>query len=331
MLGDAKVSSNSAVKEGPDAQTTGPSYAVLQVRFEFKRRNGYQIREIFVPAILYLILAYCGFWIDRNVAPARVAISVIPVLITRTLLNSVYATSQLLPYVNVLTLYLNILSYLNILAVCQYALVQRCIQDEKKALLRLKGLAKMRDVIDALVDATETVAPPHAKTPQDPEAPAAVVPGKRIIRARSERFDALLEQKGVNPVAGRAVAELKRIFERADRDASGDIDMIEFCKALRTFGIYDPPESARLALSSMRHAANQDDAAPTVDFDEFVDLLLGYEKHRVADIFPEGELRNFRYLPASLKLDVACRVAFLPFAAVVLAVALSILDAQTAD
>ena len=64
MLGDAKVSSNSAVKEGPpDAQTTGPSYAVLEVRFEFKRRNGYQIREIFVPAILYLILAYCGFWI----------------------------------------------------------------------------------------------------------------------------------------------------------------------------------------------------------------------------------------------------------------------------
>ena len=107
--------------------------------------------------------------------------------------------------------------------------------------------------------------------------------------------------------------------------------MFEFCKALRGFGIYDPPDAARLALSSMRHAANQDDATSTVDFDEFVDLLLGYEKHRVADIFPEGELRNFRYLPASLKLDVACRVAFLPFAAVVLAVALSILDAQTAD
>ena len=264
-------------------------------------------------------------------APARVAISVIPVLITRTLLNSVYATSQLLPYVNVLTLYLNILSYLNILAVCQYALVQRCIQDEKKALLRLKGLAKMRDVIDKLVDATETVAPPHAKTPQDPEAPVAVKPGKGIIRARSERFDALLAQKGVNPVAGRAVAELKRIFERADRDGSGDIDMLEFCKALRGFGIYDPPNAARLALSSMRHAANQDDAAPTVDFDEFVDLLLGYEKHRVADIFPGDELRNFRYLPASLQLDVACRVAFLPFAAVVLAVALSVLDARTAE
>ena len=58
--------------------------------------------------------------------------------------------------------------------------------------------------------------------------------------------------------------------------------------------------------------------------------LAGYEKHRVADIFPEGELGTF-YLPASLKLDVACRVAFLPFAAVVLAVALSVLDAQTAE
>ena len=107
--------------------------------------------------------------------------------------------------------------------------------------------------------------------------------------------------------------------------------MLEFCKALRTFGIYDPPDSARLALSSMRHAANQDDATSTVGFDEFVDLLLGYEKHRVADIFPGDELRNWRHLPASLQLDVACRVAFLPFAAVVLAVALSVLDAQTAD
>ena len=37
----------------------------------------------------------------RTWRAARVAISVIPVLITRTLLNSVYATSQLLPYVNV--------------------------------------------------------------------------------------------------------------------------------------------------------------------------------------------------------------------------------------
>ena len=141
MLGDAKVSSNSAVKEGPDAQTTGPSYAVLQVRFEFKRRNGYQIREIFVPAILYLILAFCGFWIDRNVAPARVAISVIPVLITRTLLSSVYAASSRLPYVTFMTRYLNILSYMNIGAVCQYAMVQWCLQNEKKALLRLKARA----------------------------------------------------------------------------------------------------------------------------------------------------------------------------------------------
>ena len=51
----------------------------------------------------------------------------------------------------------------------------------------------------------------------------------------------------------------------------------------------------------------------------------------LADIFPGDELRNWRHLPASLQLDVACRVAFLPFAAVVLAVALSVLDAQTAD
>jgi len=327
MLGDAKVSSNSAVKEGPDAQQTGPSYAVLEVRFDFKRRNGYQIREIFVPAILYLILAFCGFWIDRNVAPARVAISVIPVLITRTLLSSVYATTSLLPYVTIMTRYLNILSYMNIGAVCQYAAVQWCLQNEKKALLRLKGLKAMRDVIDKLVDATEADAPPRTET-QDPEAPMAV-PGKRISRARSERFDALLAQKGVNPVAGRAVAELKRIFERADRDGSGDIDIPEFCKELRDFGIYDPPDAARLALSSMRYAANQDDAAPTVDFDEFVDLLLGYEKHRVADIFPGDNLRDFRYLPASLQLDVACRVGFLPFAGAFLAVGLSILDAQT--
>ena len=197
----------------------------------------------------------------------------------------------------------------------------------------------MRDIIDKLVDATEADAPPRTET-QDPEAPVQVAPpplrkrrflSKERSQARSDKFDALLSKKGTHPVAGRAVAELKRIFERADRDGSGDIDMLEFCKALRGFGIYDPPDAARLALSSMRHAANQDDASPTVDFDEFVDLLLGYEKHRVADIFPGNELRNYRHLPASLQLDVACRVAFLPFAGVVLAVALSILDAQTAD
>ena len=74
-------------------------------------------------------------------APARVAISVIPVLITRTLLSSVYATTSLLPYVTFMTRYLNILSYMNIGAVCQYAMVQWCLQNEKKALLRLKARA----------------------------------------------------------------------------------------------------------------------------------------------------------------------------------------------
>ena len=258
--GRRQSASNSAVKEGPDAETTGPSFAVLRRFFA----NGYQIRNLRTgdPVPDTGVLWILDIASQRGTG-ARVAIRVIPVLITRTLLNSVY-TSQLLPYVNVLTLYLNILSYLNILACVSTPLFSGASRTRRRR-LRLKGLAKMRDVIDAQWTRRQQLR--RDKTSQDPEAPVAVVPGKRIIRARSERFDALLEQKGVNPVAGRAVAELKRIFERADRR----VRRHRYARVLQSaarFGIYDPPESARLALSSMRHAANQDDAALTVDFDE---------------------------------------------------------------
>lgn len=45
-----------------------------------------------MPSVLFLFVSYMQFWVAPNIAPARAFLAVIPVLIMRTLSNSVYTT-----------------------------------------------------------------------------------------------------------------------------------------------------------------------------------------------------------------------------------------------
>ena len=49
---------------------------------ELERLTAYYGLNVIIPCFVFVVLSYGGFYVNRGVAPARIAISVIPVLIT---------------------------------------------------------------------------------------------------------------------------------------------------------------------------------------------------------------------------------------------------------
>ena len=145
-----------------------------------------------------------------------------------------------------------------------------------------------------------------------------------LARARSARYEALLKTSNPNPVAARVFGEIEQLFAKADRDASGLVSLPEFCAVLTTFGVYDAPEAAGLALANLRYKEGRAQGDANLDVDEFCELLLQYEDVRVSHVFPPGGCATFRFLPTSLQLDVVCRVGFLPAAAAILATSITL-------
>ena len=321
------------VKEGSGS---ADGYEQLKHTFTFHRRHNYYTQEIFIPAFLFILISYTGFWIDRHVAPARVAISVIPVLIMRTLLNSVYASTQSLPYLNTLTSYLTTLQYLGCLTVFEYGAVQYFLESEKRAFLRFDELRKLRDLLPTVAprrDVENDEEPPQLEEGKGPNkvvlpslAPSHLMrrpKGKKTAPCDEQTYERLLDADGKgSPAARKAVEMLHASFTAADLDCDGTVDVAEFAVELRSFGIFEAPKAVRLALSNFRfHHALPDDVE-RITFDHFVSFLLNYQDHRMANIFqPRPSVFFIRSHPTSLQLDLVCRVWFLPLTLALVAVA----------
>ncbi|KAK7232269.1 GABA-A receptor [Aureococcus anophagefferens] len=112
----------------------GVPYSELHQRARFARKHKYYVSEAMFPALFFLVISYCGFWLDRTVAPARVAIAVIPVLIMRTLVNGAFSNIQVISYNTFLTASLHLGEAMCIIAVFEYAVVQYLLAREKRAL-----------------------------------------------------------------------------------------------------------------------------------------------------------------------------------------------------
>ncbi|KAJ8598488.1 hypothetical protein CTAYLR_001347 [Chrysophaeum taylorii] len=118
-------------------------YSRLELEFQLRRHPGYHLAFSMLPAVLFLLVAYNGFFIAREVAPARVSISVIPVLIMRLLLNNVYAQIETVSYQLYLGQFLNICMWITCGCVFEYSLVQQLLQQEKVAAARRTALRIM--------------------------------------------------------------------------------------------------------------------------------------------------------------------------------------------
>eukprot|EP00217_Crustomastix_stigmatica_P004234 CAMPEP_0183800358 /NCGR_PEP_ID=MMETSP0803_2-20130417/24631_1 /TAXON_ID=195967 /ORGANISM="Crustomastix stigmata, Strain CCMP3273" /LENGTH=460 /DNA_ID=CAMNT_0026045069 /DNA_START=51 /DNA_END=1430 /DNA_ORIENTATION=- len=76
---------------------SGTPWSVVRVPLELERRSLYYALSIIVPGVLFNLMAYMSFWMDRKPAPARVAMGLIPMLIT---VNSNNAVRNSLPKIS---------------------------------------------------------------------------------------------------------------------------------------------------------------------------------------------------------------------------------------
>ena len=234
----------------------GVPYSELHQRARFSRKHKYYVSEAMFPALFFLVISYCGFWLDRTVAPARVAIAVIPVLIMRTLVNGAFANIQIISYNTFLTASLHLGEAMCIIAVFEYAFVQYLLAREKRARAAHGRYAASRAPIAACL--------------RDParDAPLAVRAAAARLRGLVEGFagdDGLLDAAGLRRVArslGRApsVGEIAAMVDMARRgattlDVAGAVDFVlaydEVCCAgvAAGRGVVDMPPSEQLDVA----------------------------------------------------------------------------------
>ena len=118
-------------------------YSAVDVAFHIKRKSRYHVIQSILPTWLFLCVGYTGFFINRAVAPARITVAIIPVLIMRLLLNGIFSRLQTVSYRIYLTEFLMIAMFISCGCVFQYGLVQVLLQTEADAIQRRQVLNKM--------------------------------------------------------------------------------------------------------------------------------------------------------------------------------------------
>jgi len=119
-------------------------YSYVLVHLALARLSDSHMTFVFVTCILFAFASFSGLFINRAVAPARVAIAVIPVLIMLNLENNVISNLPPLNYMTWLTSYLLYMKFFCRSAVFEYGLISYLLQVEtaqERKFLAFKHLA----------------------------------------------------------------------------------------------------------------------------------------------------------------------------------------------
>lgn len=152
--------------------------------FVFRRKSRFYLTEVVVPAALFLFVAYIGFFISASVAPARVGVTVIPVLIMRTLLNETYSRMQIISYLTRLTKFLVCAQCLSVLCVLEFGVVSYFLRVEYLRLTHRKHLVTCHRVLLREIEDDDGAADDDAFRDDDPREPAVTIPDGADPRSR---------------------------------------------------------------------------------------------------------------------------------------------------
>ncbi|XP_031562315.1 glycine receptor subunit alphaZ1-like [Actinia tenebrosa] len=98
-------------------------FSELVASFEFRRRLGYSLLQIYAPTFLVVTLSWLSFWISKNAVAARIALGVTTVLTIVTLNGSYRSTVPKVSYIKALDLYLIVSLFFVFGAVLEYIAV----------------------------------------------------------------------------------------------------------------------------------------------------------------------------------------------------------------
>lgn len=330
---------------------------VLELEFHISRRSGYHLLFSMMPGCLFLLTGYCGFFILRTQAPARVTIAIIPVLIMRLLLNRVYDSLESVSYRIYLAQFLNIALYISVSCVAEYSIVQYLLHKEALAAERRTSLKLMAARITQ-VQGEADKAPPEDEKKASGDTPDEVCveiqddDGKQRHRRFSRGFEqAMSDQQSTRrplhqSIRGRLHESAKAFVGGNDDDEDGfepagfnpvftrDLDH------LRTiFDKFDDDASGYIEAQELANVLRY--YGVYVDEAGARDTILNYyySNHmpipknrrkvqlsfdqcvdflvRYDDYAIESHPREFFAFPRSLQLDVICRKTYIPAVTVV--------------
>ncbi|KAH8071748.1 extracellular ligand-gated ion channel [Aureococcus anophagefferens] len=259
-----------------------PGFYEVEIRAEIKSSTRLQCGDR-AAGHLFVIISYVGFFINASVAPARVAITVIPVLIMRTLLSQVSAKLQIISYLTCLSKFLLYCQFLTVFAVLEYGFVQICLLHESRCRDVRTHLNSMKRFIVAdsaedapsLFDKEDASARDVLLVEEGAKAGAEL----RMIKHEMKHVERLERS---NPCS-RSLDEL-RLHRGADATGDGLMEPFELAIALRSYAVYIAPSQARKAMINQKYEHGGDDAeidhaTVAFTFAEFLHYVVHYDEN----------------------------------------------------
>ncbi|KAH8068311.1 extracellular ligand-gated ion channel [Aureococcus anophagefferens] len=216
----------------------GSQFMEVTLQVEVYRRSAYYVSTVMIPCVLFLFIQYAGFFVDRHVAPARVAISVVPVLIMLTLSSDVFEKIQRVSYSVYLVSFVNLASYITWACTLHYGLVQYFLSHEHAGTARRLHLVRIQSIDESAL----------------PAARAAGRAARAQYAARDAADAAAASTSALPPPPIVSLDILAEVFHRHDRNGDGVIDEAEMRMALRHYSIFCSAAHAGLEIRAYHPA-----------------------------------------------------------------------------
>jgi hypothetical protein len=264
----------------------------LKLNVVLERSSGYHIANDVLYGVLFVAMSWTGFFVARTNAPARVALSLLPVL---TMLNHIRGVQTQLPRVSEMTwlsAFLLMSLIYNIIAVLEYGLVSYLLSKEEGRAERLRVLralsAQLGQAYDKQLSASRTLQLAD-------EEGADVEEGQpRITVCRSLSG---LNLKSLLPMQQRMVQDAMKLFD----DGDGIVSRAEMRRGLRRFNIYYTAEQVTEIFATM----GVEDGEKGMPVPKFLKYLKSMRE-------PAPTLhKGFLDQPHSMQLDIAMRFGFI--------------------
>ncbi|CAE7479887.1 GluClalpha [Symbiodinium natans] len=296
-------------------------YRYVWIYLDLKRRHSAYLLFIFSTCILFSLVAWAGLFINRTIAPARVTIAVIPVLIMLNLQNSVTTMLPPLNYLTWLTSFLFLMTMFSLSVVFEYGLVSFLMHVEAARDRQFEAfktvasaMKKKADDEDAAVQEHEFHNHEPCKTPlvfpsRDKSEALRGTAGGRPAEAtelRSRRSQAFADTD-LDP-AQKLAKQIAQVYAMFDRDHSGDLGLREVQLGFRKLGQYFSMDQVREIFHRLDV---HEDMLVAKDFQRLLLNVHAYMPGKAWTI-------SFWELQPSLQVDIAFRYIY--FAGVVTAV-----------
>jgi len=268
----------------------------LKLDVTLERSSGYHIMNDVLYGFLFVAMSWAGFFVARTNAPARVALSLLPVL---TMLNHIRGVQSQLPRVSEMTwlsTFLLISLVYNVLAVLEYGLVSYLLSMEERRAERLRVL---RALSAHLGDAYKAQLTQQSRALQLGDAVGVEVelkeeegpPPLKVLHSLSG-----LDLSNLLPMQQQMVHSAMEIFD----DGDGIVSRAEMRSGLRYFNIYYTAEQVTEIFATM--GVGDGEGMPMSKFLKYLKSM-----HEPSPTLQKGFLDQ----PPSMQLDLAMRFGYI--------------------